>query len=85
MSANDHQDLEKEVRSLLAEVFEVSIDQVPPDTAFGDLPTWDSLGHMNLLAGLEDRFGLEINPDLIVELISIPAITAHLNRLSVDN
>jgi acyl carrier protein len=69
-----------QVQTLLAEVFEVPIEQVTPELAFGDLPQWDSLGHMDLMVRLEERFGVEISTETIAELVSVPAICDYLGR-----
>lgn len=71
-------DLREQVRALLAELFEVEEGEVGVDTQFGDLPKWDSMGHMDLMVALESQFGVEISAQSISELVSLPAILAHL-------
>jgi acyl carrier protein len=68
------------VQTLLAEVFDVPVEQVTPALEFGDLPQWDSLGHMDLIVRLEERFGVEISTETIAELVSVPAICDYLQR-----
>lgn len=71
------------VQSLLAEVFEVPKETVTHDLTFGDIPQWDSLGHMELMVALEDHFKVEIDAEIIGELISADAIRTFLEaRLS---
>ena len=72
--------LADKIRVLLAEAIQVPVDLVTPDLAFGDLPQWDSLGHMEIMMHLEERFGVEINADVIAELISVPEICTYLER-----
>jgi len=66
------------VQSLLAEALQVPPDLITPDLAFGDLPQWDSLGHMEIMLRLEDQFGVSINTDEIAQLISVPQICQYL-------
>jgi acyl carrier protein len=73
-------ELIKRIQSILAEALQVDPDLVTPDLAFGDLPQWDSLGHMELMMLLEQHFGVEINADTIASLISIPEICAYLEQ-----
>ncbi|MEX1071405.1 MAG: acyl carrier protein [Anaerolineales bacterium] len=68
----------EELRDLFVEVFGVKIEDIGPQTQFGELPQWDSMGHMDLMVALESRFGVEISAETIRELTSIPAILAHL-------
>jgi acyl carrier protein len=67
-----------EVRRLIAEVLHVPIEQVHDGLSFGDLPEWDSLGHMDLLMTLEERYGMPLAEELIARLISIEAICREI-------
>ncbi len=70
--------LTEQIQALLAEAIQVPIEEVTPDLAFGDLPQWDSMGHMEVMLRLEEKFSVEINADTIAALISIPEIVKHL-------
>lgn len=37
---------------------------------YQDIPAWDSVGHMALMAALEEAFGVEIDIDDIIEFSS---------------
>lgn len=37
---------------------------------FQQIPAWDSVGHMGLIAQLEEQFGIMMEPDDIVDLNS---------------
>ncbi|MEJ2596851.1 MAG: acyl carrier protein [Anaerolineales bacterium] len=75
---HENDQLTGQVQTLLAEVFEVPAEQVTSALEFGDLPQWDSLGHMDLMMRLEERFGVEISTDTIAELVSVPAICDYI-------
>lgn len=79
---NDRQaaNLEQRVLLLLAEAFQLTQDDITPDLAFGDLPQWDSMGHMELMMLLEEKFGVEISTETIAELVSVSAITQYLKE-----
>ncbi len=70
--------LSQRVQSLLAEAIQVPEQMVTPDMSFGDLPQWDSLGHMEIMLRLEEEFGITIDTDRIAQLISIPEICRFL-------
>ncbi len=72
--------LQSQVQNILAQVFQVPLQEIPPDVAFGDLPQWDSMGHMDVMLSLEEQFGVEINTETIGELVSLPAICAYLEE-----
>jgi acyl carrier protein len=80
MAVNVNSELIEKVQSVLAEALQLPLEQVTPELAFGDLPQWDSMGHMEVMMRLEEHFGVEVNADTIAELISIPTIIAYLRN-----
>jgi len=70
--------LTEQVQALLAEAIQAPPELVTEDLAFGDLPQWDSLGHMEVMLRLEEQFGVAIDADVIAQLISIPEICNYL-------
>lgn len=66
------------MRRLVAEVLHVQIGQVHDGLSFGEIPEWDSLGHMDLLMTLEERYGIPLDEELIARLISIEAICREI-------
>ena len=86
MNTKPNQDeLTERVRAAVAEALQIPGDLATPELAFGDLPQWDSLGHMEVMMHLEERFGVEITADTIAALISIPAICAYLQENHHDS
>jgi acyl carrier protein len=82
MEMQSDSSLDGRIRAVLAEALQIPPDQVTPDLAFGDLPQWDSMGHMEVMMRLEEHFGIEINADTIAGLTSLPAIREHLVKAS---
>lgn len=41
-----------------------------PALKYQDIPTWDSVGHMGLMAALEEAFDIELDTDDIIEFSS---------------
>ena len=71
----------EQLQTLLAEVFEVLPQDLSADTQFGDLPKWDSIGHMDLMVALESQFGVEISAETISELVIVSAILEKIQAL----
>lgn len=63
-------------------------DDAPPadlDAARrGETAGWDSVGHLHLVAALEEEFGVELDIDDIVDLETFADARTILNRLGVD-
>jgi acyl carrier protein len=72
--------LVEQIQVLIAGAFQVPSDLVTPELAFGDLPQWDSLGHMEVMLRLEEQYGVEIDTDTIAELINVQEICRHLQE-----
>ncbi len=72
--------LTEQVRDLLAGALQIPVEAVSVDLSFGDLPQWDSMGHMEVMMQLEERFGVEVSADTIAALTSVPAICNYLKE-----
>ncbi|MCI0519650.1 MAG: acyl carrier protein [Chloroflexi bacterium] len=72
--------LTERIQTLIAEALQIPPETTSPDLTFGDLPQWDSMGHMEVMLLLEERFGVEINADTIAALTSVPLICAYLQE-----
>jgi acyl carrier protein len=66
------------VADLISQTLGVSREQITSEFAYGDVPEWDSMGHMNLMMALEEKYGVQITADTITRLVSIPAIIGYL-------
>lgn len=54
---------------IFVETFEVSVDTLP-GYKYQDTPSWDSVGHMTMIASLEDAFEIMMDTDDIIEFAS---------------
>jgi acyl carrier protein len=79
---NNDSSIKNKVVHLLMQQFQLSETEVNDDLSFGDIPQWDSLGHMSLISALEDEFHLEVDADLIAQLTSVKAIYDHIESAS---
>lgn len=75
---SENNELIDKIRSVIAEVLQVNLDEITQDITFGDIPQWDSMGHMEVLLALEERFGVVVNADTIGELVSLVKIVEHI-------
>ena len=69
-----------QVRQIVADIFDVPIEDVTADSSSQSIESWDSLAHLNLVLSLEHAFGLRFTPDEIAELISVSAIVERVQR-----
>lgn len=65
------------VKDVMSLTFNIPADTIADTASQADIPAWDSLGHANLILGLEEEFGGELPEDVMPTLRSVPAIVAH--------
>ena len=66
--------IKERVIAIMAKVFEVDPNQVTMESSIGDFPTWDSLGNLRMLQEIQDEFGIEFEPEEIIELEDVADI-----------
>ena len=59
---------EKYVQAFM-DAFSVGADQAQ-SLKYQEIPAWDSVGHMGLMAQIEDQFGIMMEPDDIIDFSS---------------
>ncbi|HUO69174.1 MAG TPA: acyl carrier protein [Solirubrobacteraceae bacterium] len=62
---------------------------LPPDTeveglAYSEHPNWDSVGHMALVAEIEDRFDIMLDTDDVLAMSNYQVTAEILRRYGVD-
>jgi len=65
-------------RSIIADIFEVPLERVLPESSPDTIETWDSIHHLNLVLALEQEFGIQFSPEEIEQLLSVELIVALL-------
>jgi acyl carrier protein len=63
-----------DLKTVIASTFEVPEDQITNDCSSGKIPQWDSIGHLNLILALEERFKISFTVDEIMALRDVTAI-----------
>jgi acyl carrier protein len=60
------QSMEERVRTIMSQVFGVPAESITSASSKESLSKWDSLGHMNLCAAIEEEFGVEFDADQVL-------------------
>ena len=64
----------------IAEVFEERPGRIAETTRRNDIPGWDSLGTLTLIAGLDERFDIHLSEQDIEALQSVADLLDVLRR-----
>ena len=76
--------MEQKIKSIMAEVLEMSADQIGESTAMDNTDSWDSLKHMEMVMALEESFQVELPADEMMEMISFNDIKRILRDKGVQ-
>ncbi len=74
--------MEEKIIKLIAEVLQVSVDEITPDLEIGELDEWDSLHNVAIFAELEKRFDIKITQDMLVDLENVEDIISLIKDLA---
>ena len=68
--------MEQKIIGIIAKILEVELEEVELDTAIGDLPEWDSLHHLQIIAELEKEYGIKYVAEDLAELEDVSDLIA---------
>lgn len=74
--------LEKYTKAFL-DTFDVPAEALPT-LAYQTIPSWDSIGHMGLMAVLEETFGITMDIDDVIDFSSFVKGQELLKKYSVE-
>ena len=65
------------------QAFAIDRDQVTPKLAYQSIPQWDSVGHMALVAEIENTFNVTLDTDDIIGMSDIAKAVEILRKHGV--
>lgn len=69
-----------EALSWIAGIFEEPEGSLKPETPRDDIPTWDSMGVLALMAAMDEKFGVLLADDDILSMHCVDDILAVLRK-----
>ena len=63
-----------ELGKIFGEIFAHDTARFSADTVPDDVKKWDSIGHMSMVAAVDERFGVQFEVDEIMEMIDVKKI-----------
>jgi acyl carrier protein len=73
-----------ELRQLMADIFECDPSIIKADSTPDTLEAWVSLRLLDLTLAIEQQAGIEISPDRLEEMMSVPAILKIIQETRVS-
>ena len=63
-------DNKKKYQEIFIKSLSIAEDKFSNDLKYNEIPEWDSIGHMTLVSGLEEGFGISMETDDIIDFSS---------------
>jgi acyl carrier protein len=70
----------KLLEDVIAETLRISPSAVTDALAFNGIPQWDSLAHVELMVALESTYGVTVDEDQMVDLMTVADIRSYLRQ-----
>lgn len=74
----------KQYNEVFTESLDVSDDMLGPELVYQSVENWDSVGHMQLIAALEDTFDIMMDTDDIIDFNSYEMGKNILKKYDVE-
>jgi acyl carrier protein len=77
------QQVPSSLRDILADILEISPDEVIPEAGVGTVESWDSFRHLQAILAIEGEYGVQFDPQRIAELTTVALIQTELEAKGV--
>lgn len=74
---------EQKLKVIFAETFEMPVDEVSDELAYNSIERWDSIGHMALIAALDEAFDTMIETEDVLDMSSFKKAREILAKYGV--
>ncbi len=74
-------DTNARLKTLIADLFRCDVSELSDRTGPGDIPGWDSLGHITLMLEIQKQFGSHVPVEDAIDVESIADLETILKRL----
>jgi acyl carrier protein len=71
----------EQVRNVASDIFGIPADKVTADSSPETIENWDSMQHLNLVLAIEEKFGVQLEPEDIEQMKNIGAVAALVEKL----
>lgn len=73
--------MKEQILEIISEVLAVPVEKLNEELSIGDIPQWNSMAQMGMIATLEERLGIEFPIDDLFELTNIGSIIAEVEKV----
>jgi len=70
-----------QVRTVASDIFGVPAEKIAAESSPQTIENWDSMQHLNLVLAIEEKFGVQLDPEDMEEMKNVGAIVALVEKL----
>jgi acyl carrier protein len=71
----------EQVRDVASDIFGVPAENITADSSPETIENWDSMQHLNLVLAIEEKFGVQLDPEDIEQMKNIGAVAGLVDKL----
>ena len=71
----------EQVRNIASDIFGIPADKISAESSPETIENWDSMQHLNLVLAIEEKFGVQLDPEDIEAMTNIGAVAALVEKL----
>lgn len=75
------EEIQSQVVKIISEVLNVPSEIITADLSIGDIPEWDSMGNLAVIARLESELGIDFPVEELMDLTSVRHIVDRISQL----
>jgi acyl carrier protein len=72
------QQVPSSLRDILADILEISPEEITPELGVGTIDSWDSFRHLQAVLAIEGEYGVQFDPQRIADLTTVALIQSEL-------
>ncbi len=70
-----------QVRNIASDIFGIPAGKITAESSPETIENWDSMQHLNLVLAIEEKFGVQLDPEDIEAMKNIGAVAALVEKL----
>jgi acyl carrier protein len=71
----------EQVRNVASDIFGIPADRITAESSPETIENWDSMQHLNLVLAIEEKFGVQLDPEDIEQMKNIGAVAELVEKL----
>ncbi len=71
----------EQVRNIASDIFGIPVEKITAESSPETIENWDSMQHLNLVLAIEEKFGVQLDPDDIEQMKNIGAVATLVEKL----